>query len=730
MSLLACGLLALAAMARTWPVPCVVLIAAALAAAGAADSAWRAVADGSRVLPRLAREGATVRACGVVLVRRPHAVEISVRSVRRDRGAWRVREPLRAIATRREHAATGRPGERVCATGELRPARPGRREPPAIAAATVNRAGVASPIRFAASIVRDSFSAAARRALPDTQAGLLLGMTEGDTTLLDDQTMEAFRLTGLAHLVAVSGANVAVFLALVVAATRLMVRRRRWLRAAAAAPPLLFFAFLTGLEPSVLRAVVTAGLVLVTSASGRTVDGLRLAGLTFLVLVLASPELLGQPGFQLSFGATVGLIVWAGPLSDRVVRALSAGREPGCAVRLLGEAVGTTLAAQIAVAPLLAIHFGRVPALGAVANLIGVPLAPMVMVGGMVTLGLGSLGTLIGWSFASWAPATMRLPLDVILSSARTFARLPAASIEIGPLVALAATAGAAAWLSRRARAPALALTVVASCMACGRGVASPASACREAEVRAIDVGQGTAILVRSAGHSVLVDGGPREGHVLASLRKLGINRLDYLVISHPHADHTDGLVDVISHLRVGGLVGPPTMSWGVGRRLVSTARSHGIEPRAVSAGETVRAGGIKLDVLAPEPGPAPEVESSEGIYAQNLVALVRVGSLRILLPGDARADGTQAMIDSGRSARAPVLIAPHHGSADVDPAFVDAVDPRLTIVTVGAANGYGFPTPTAMRIYQTHGPVLRTDLNGSIRICSVHGAIEARPDR
>lgn len=703
----------------------VALALCALCASAGASAAWRTAATRDAVLPRLA-DGGVVEVCGFARSLRARSFEMRVDRVETTGGArsatpsgitkevrsraWETSEPLRVTG---RVAASVRPGESLCAKGEIARPREGRDEPPLLVAEAIGERRSASVVRLAAASVRARFARSAAEALPKTQAGLLLGMTEGDVALLDEATVEAFRTTGLAHLVAVSGSNVAVVLTVVMLVARRVFLHRRWMHLAIALPALAFFAFLTGLEASVLRAVVTAAIALFATVEGRATDGIRLASLAFVVLVLASPELLFHPGFQLSFAATLGLILWARPLTDLIAR-----RMPGRTLFVaVAACVGTTLAAQAAAAPLLAWHFGRIPALGGVANLVVAPLAPIVMIGGIVTLSAASLVPPV-----DWAPVLMRLPLDAILWCGRTFARLPAASLDATFVAGLAIAAIPAVIVARSPRARTAAIALILVAWTAARGSALAGGTCEGDAIVALDVGQGTAVLLRAAGHDVLVDGGPDDGDVVSDLREQGVGVLDAVFVSHPHADHTQGVVDVLGSLEVGALIAPFTIGWGTGGDVVRAARAAGVPVVHTSSGDVHRFGpGLEVDVVFPDTLEVP-LRTEEAVHANSLVLRASVGGADVLLPGDIGAEEERDILEA--DVASSILVAPHHGSKDLDPTFVDAVAPRIVLVTVGEHNRYGHPAPEALRAYAAHGRVFRTDRHGTVALCGTEDGV------
>jgi competence protein ComEC len=238
--------------------------------------------------------------------------------------------------------------------------------------------------------------------------------------------------------------------------------------------------------------------------------------------------------------------------------------------------------------------------------------------------------------------------------------------------------------------------------------------------VRALDVGQGTSVLVRSHGHAVLLDGGPPGAGIVAKLRSLGVKRVDVAVASHPHRDHVEGFVDVLGHIPVGRVIAPVIAGWGMGAKLLAAARRAGVPVQIAAAGDHLEAGGIQLDVLAPDAGPAPETEEPNLVNGFSLLVRASVGGVSVIAPGDLQRAEQAQLLD--RDLRAPILVAPHHGSANLDPAFVEAVSPRLVLVTAGLDNPYGLPSPKALAVFSRYGPVMRTDTQGLVTLCLERG--------
>ena len=295
----------------------------------------------------------------------------------------------------------------------------------------------ALPLAAAAAVregLRDATASLERR-----RAGLLRGLAIGDTSGLDEETIGAFRRTGLSHLLAVSGSNVAIVMAGVALALRSRGIRARLMLALWA---LGLYVLVVGPEPSVLRAAAMAGVGLLALARGRRADALHALALAGIVVVALRPEMVFSVGLHLSAGATAGIVLWTGPLSRRLSFLPSA----------LSTALAATVAAQLAVAPIIVSTFGELSLVAPLANLLAFPaVAPatvLSLVAGVVSLGWAEAGALVARladPFAAW-----------VLACAERFAAAPWASVllsrRVGWALAAPVAVAAVAALRRRTR--------------------------------------------------------------------------------------------------------------------------------------------------------------------------------------------------------------------------------------------------------------------------------------
>jgi competence protein ComEC len=545
-----------------------------------------------------------------------------------------------------------------------------------------------------------------RERFPPREAGLLLGLSLGDDSLLDPALERDFRASGLSHLLVVSGGNVAMVLAPILALGSLL-RLSRWPRFSLGLGTVVFFVVLTGAEPSVLRAGVMAGLTLVGVLLGRPRSAGTILAAAVVGLLVVDPALVWSVGFQLSVAATAGMVALATPLADRM-RWLP---------RPVALATGATLAAQIAVTPVLLFHFHEVPLSTIVANVLAFPaVAPALL------LGLAAAFAALAWVPAgAFLAAVALIPLRYLAAIADAAARAPVPWVTGGGAITLvgglALAAALAWWVRTRRPVPRTALVIAAGLAPLvvwsSAITAGPPSGLT---VRFLDVGQGDAALLTSPGGvTMLVDGGPDDAQVATELVALGVRRLDVVVASHPHADHVVGLPAVLARFPVGLLLEPgcPTDSPDA-ESLAEAIAAESVPVRSPRAGETLEVGDVRLEILSPDrcwTGTESDTNNDA------IVVRASIGEDSILFATEPEEPAQQVLLDAGVDLTADVLKVPHHGAATSLEAFFVAVDPRLAVVSVGE-NTYGHPVPEVLDwIRATGAEVLRTDLAGDVTV-------------
>ncbi len=574
---------------------------------------------------------------------------------------------------------------------------------------------------YAARVRMSSFF---QRAMPGTEGALLMSLLLGDDGAVSDEMRETFRSAGLLHVLVVSGAQVGLMAGTVLWVAR-AVGLTHPLGAAAAGIAVAFFALMAGWVPSVARATIMtlAGLGAVLARRER--DLVAALAVAALALLVSSPLLLFDAGFQLSFAATWSLIYLAPALSERMIRLPHA-------VRIL---LAMTVAAQLGVMPILATHFAQVSLAGFLANLVVVPL-----VGILVPLGFlcGIAGALAPPAGMVLAPALSPLVNAVVLA-AEMFARLPAATVGVTPpspitvAVCYLLLAALVETLRGRIRLRAATLPITATgAVAILLWIqAASALAPPRLSMTFLDVGQGDAIVIRApSGRVMMIDGGGEiEGRetgfdigarrVVPALRRMRVSQIDVLVLSHPHEDHAGGLVAVAENFRVGVVLDSghphPAPSYPRLLHLVDVRR---IPYRVARRGLRIDlGGGARALVLHPED---PLISGSGSDANLNSIVLrLTYGGVSVLFTGDIEGLIETRLLDAGDEVRSTVLKVAHHGSRTSSrPEFLDAVAPQIAVISVGAWNPFGHPHPETLDALAAVGArIYRTDRHGAVTV-------------
>jgi competence protein ComEC len=563
---------------------------------------------------------------------------------------------------------------------------------------------------------------------------LVLG--ESDLTADDDQ---AFRASGLSHLLAVSGMHLVLVLAMGVRLLESVLSRVEHVAARidagriAAAFGLAvtwIYASFAGGGGSTIRAAWMMTAALAARVLGRRADAVRAFALSLGAMALADSLVAFDLSFALSAAATAGLLAFAKPLTERLARVA-----PKCCAPVVGPAA-TTIAASLPCLPILARFAATVPLGGVIANLLAVPL------GELAALPLCLVHALLwGWPAAERGCAVVASgALLAVRWIARGFAA-PALAMQVPPptswQLAVLAAMLAAILLRVRGRAAVVSASIAALLVleVGARRGGAPHDVLR---VTFLDVGQGDAALVDlPGGEGMVIDGGGLVGspidvgvRVLApELRVRRRNRLALAVLSHPHPDHAGGLATGLDAVRLGALwdtgQGEVEQVGGAYAALLANVRSLGIpvhHPDRLCG--THALGGAQVEVLAP----CPTFSSDRGPNDNSFVLRLGYGTRSVLLVGDAESGEEAILLATNRNRlAADVLKVGHHGSrTSSTPGFVAAVGAREAIISVGSRNRFGHPDPGTMATLAASGArVWRTDRDGAVVVTTDGQSLE-----
>jgi competence protein ComEC len=559
--------------------------------------------------------------------------------------------------------------------------------------------------------------------MPAREAALARGFVLGEDEGVDEATVEDFRRSGLSHLLAVSGQNVALLALLampLLAAFGVPLQARLiWVLGAIAV-----YVPLAGAGPSIVRAGVMGALSVMATLAGRRASRLYALAVAAIVTLAIDPRIGADVGWQLSFAAVLGITVLGpslrGPIGELV------GHRGWRAA--LADGATITIAATLATAPLIAFHFEALSTTTLLANLLALPAVAPAMWLGMLVAGMGQVpGAPLG------ALNAMAAPLLAYIAQVASWCGRPSwayVHVHLGMLgliaayLALGAVAVALRQLNPRflaslLRPTGLALAGLGLIGVAGGGASAPGTEPRIGlRIEVLDVGQGDAILLQPAhAPAVLVDGGPPGDELASKLRAAGVESLGLAVITHEQSDHSGGVEELLGRFPVAHLAYAR-----LSRRLLGEARSAGVVTDLLAAGDSLRAGALRLDVLWPPRELLDTPLGGEDPNVQALVLMARWRDFSLLLTADAEAESVP--IEGGP---VDVLKVAHHGSDDAGlGALLDRTRPKLALISVGADNPYGQPTPGVLATLRAHRvPTLRTDLRGTIELDVRRGIFE-----
>ncbi|HEX9285009.1 MAG TPA: DNA internalization-related competence protein ComEC/Rec2 [Nitrospirales bacterium] len=591
---------------------------------------------------------------------------------------------------------------------------------------------------------------AALRTLPAPLAGIYLALVTGETGYLQTDIREAFMASGTTHILSISGSHLGLIGIVVFGAVRqaVLALPSRWLlrasrritatRVAAVATilPVTLYALLGGAEVATVRSLVMILIVLAATFLGRAHSiGIGLA-LAFLAIVGLDPLAPYDISFQLSFLSVlvVLLVMRARHLPDEESVGVWAGAS-GMGDRLkrwTEDVLLVSVCVTVACAPLVAAYFNQVAWVGGFSNLLVVPFVGfLVLPAGL----LACLVTLLSGSEELAGGVVIQALLEALVWVVQLFTSVPGAEVRVASppawqMAAFFLCLGAAfiwwrGWVGRIAAVLAAGVLLI--------WVWSPRDLPASGTVRVtfLDVGQGDAALIETPdGRTMLIDGGSASdrydmGQVVVAplLWDRGIRRLDVVVATHPQLDHVGGLTFVLRKFQVGELwTNGMSRDTAFLHRLEEVIRTRGVPVRVASnLDEEVSVGSCRVRVLNPR---APLVEgpgaaAGKSLNNQSVVLRLGCGVASFLFTGDVERETENELIQAAANLGATVLKVPHHGArGSVYEPFLEAVSPRLAVVSVGRVNPYGHPSPVMVETYGRLGiPFLRTDHHGAVTV-------------
>jgi len=560
---------------------------------------------------------------------------------------------------------------------------------------------------------------------PDPEASLLAGILLGVESGISPEVRQSFNQTGTTHIIAISGFNITIVAALFISLFGRYFGARKGALVAGIA--IALYTILVGADAAVVRAAIMGGLTLLARQLGRQTHGMASLSAAAIAMTIVNPLILWDVGFQLSFAASLGLILYAEPLNSRFVHFASRWLHEEQAEKLAGpvsEFVLFTLAAQVTTLPLTAYYFNRLSLVALLANPVILPAQPPVMILGGLAMLAGTLWLPLGRPLAwiAW------LFVAFTIRAVEFFATWPLSSIPLGQvslalaagfyLLLFGATALAKLPLDRR---PKL-LNAVSKLVSLPAGFALAALAVTTGltwqlvthrpdgrlHVNVLDVGGGDAVLIQSpTGRFVLVDGGPSPTALSDALgRRLPLldQRIDWMVVGGTHSNQVAGLAGIVERFPIGNvlLAGPPGRS--AYRRLINELTEVGCPITSAQDGQALDlGGGAWLEVVA--------------LGERGAVLLITYDRARILLaPG---ADPSLMTELARKRSIGPVsayLLADSGFAAVNPPELLDQLQPWVAMISIETGNSRGLPSPEVLEALEGT-TVLRTDLNGWIEL-------------
>lgn len=552
-----------------------------------------------------------------------------------------------------------------------------------------------------------------RIVFPRSTAGFAAALLLGDRTDIDYELNTAFKVSGISHVIAVSGLHVSILFGLLYTLTG----KKRLLSGLVGIPVLVLFAAVVGFTPSVTRACIMQSLVLVASMTNREYDPPTALAFAVLAMLFVNPLTIVSVSFQLSVGCLIGIFLFSEKIRAYLAAPgrLNIGKGKDIRTRLkrwFARSVSVTLSATVVTTPLVAYYFGCVSLVGVVCNLLVLWVISFIFYGILLCLGLCAVSA----NVAAVAAKLVSLPILFVTETAKLLSKLPMAAVYTASPYVIVWLVGVyvllAIFLLQKKKQPKLLLVCAVSTLLLAQILAWAEPLTDDVRMTVLDVGQGQCILLQSEGKNYMVDCGGDDGEEAADLAaetllSQGISRLDGIILTHYDTDHSGGLEYLLTRIHCDQLFLPNIADTdGVGKLLEKQLPGA---VQYINEDTTLTFGACTMTIIGPY--------SYHSGNESGLCILFQREECDILITGDRGEMGELMLLLEHQLPQLDVLVAGHHGSnTSTGEELLAVTMPKLAIISVGEDNHYGHPSDAVLKRLEAIGcQIRRTDLNGTV---------------
>ena len=565
-------------------------------------------------------------------------------------------------------------------------------------------------MKYFPAILRNRITHLLEETFPADALAFVRALLLGDSSLLSYETDTSLKISGIRHVIAVSGLHVSILFALVYT---LLGKHRVW-TAVVGIPVLVLFAAVAGFTPSIIRACIMQSLMILALLFNKEYDPPTALAFAVLVMLAANPLTVCSVSFQLSVGCMVGIFLFCEPINRHILDKL--GHPTGKSIkarlaRWFSSGVAVTISAMAVTTPMVAWYFGMVSLVGVVVNLLTLWCVSFIFYGVVFTCLIGMiwlpLGKAIAW-VVSW-------PVRYVLLTAQVFSKIPVAavytcSIYIVFWIVISYLLFGIFLLSKKKR-PLLLTACIFICLVASIAVSWAEPRKDDFRMTVFDVGEGQSVLLQSDGKYFLVDCGGNDSDrtadtVSQSLLSQGVTKLDAVILTHYDADHAGGVPGLLTRVDTKALYLPDIPASGALKE--SLAQLYEEKIHWVCADLCLSTNDSNITLICAPTDTDEENESS-------LCVLFQRENCDILLTGDRGKAGERALLESYDLPELEILIAGHHGATNSTGfELLSKTSPETVVISTGGR--YGHPTKDVLqRLALFDCNILRTDIDGTM---------------